>query len=440
MAKTILKNALLLKILNSTSQMIALLDKEMSIIFGNEALLEVIKMTTDEIRNTPYWDLPIWTHSDELKNKILFSMEKIFLGETINFQTTHLIENKGLRDYDFTIEPILDEQGEIQYLLAYSHDITQYKNAEVALQRTEKQLKTFFEYSTDGNIINTIEEAIHWEEYMDMGKEKELLDYIVHNQKTRISNKEMTKLFSSNGSCPEDLTSVLFDSLEEQKEFLKRLIKNKVIHFEKEYPQNDKVFNCTYVAIYDSENRYYGHFGIHRDVTEQKKMEKNLIKLATKDSLTEVNIRRHYIDLAQKEISLTDENNKIAILMIDIDNFKSINDTFGHDIGDKALISMAKLCEETIGDKGHFGRMGGEEFSATIYSDGNDNIAIGMAERLRKAIEDMLVPIGNLSIFFTVSIGVTFVEGKGELEGALKRADMALYEAKQTGKNKVVVN
>lgn len=429
---------LLVKMIDSSSQMIALLDTEMSIIFANKSMMDTLEMEERDVYNTPYWDLPIWEHSNELKNKILFSMEKIFLGETINFQVTQNIKGLGLRDNVFTIEPIFDSFEEIEYLLVYSYDITQYKIAEVALQRTEKQLKTFFDYSTDGNIINTIEEPVHWKEYFDNGNENEILDYIIKNQKTRISNKEIHRQFKTIENKNTDFTKFLFSNKDEQKSFLKKLIQNKIIHFEKEFLDLDLILSCTYVAIFDSENRYYGHFGIHRDITESKKMERELIELATKDSLTGVNIRRHYINLATKAFSLLDDLSKLGVLMIDIDNFKGINDTFGHDAGDKALIKMARLCEDVIGNDGIFGRMGGEEFSAIICYDSNRENALKIAEKIRIAVENLVVPLDNLSIFFTISIGISFSESAKSFESLLKEADRNLYKAKHTGKNKVV--
>jgi len=121
--------------------------------------------------------------------------------------------------------------------------------------------------------------------------------------------------------------------------------------------------------------------------------------------------------------------------MIDIDDFKNVNDTYGHDIGDKVLVEMTQTCEYILKEKGIYGRMGGEEFAAFIYNENGKGF--DLAEEIRREIEELSIKTDKEYLNFTVSIGYTEVERGHTMEEALKRADKALYKAKRTGKNKV---
>lgn len=197
-----------------------------------------------------------------------------------------------------------------------------------------------------------------------------------------------------------------------------------------------KILDCTFVPILEGGNQYSGSFGIINDVTKEVLQERKMEYLATKDSLTGTNNRRHYLELAWEAIyRLTNQGVQPAVIMIDIDDFKNVNDTYGHDIGDKVLVEMTATCEYLLENIGIYGRMGGEEFSAFIFNENGKGIEI--AEYLRKNIEDLVVKTDQGPLKFTVSIGYTEVNRGHTMEEALKRADKALYKAKRTGKNKV---
>ena len=161
--------------------------------------------------------------------------------------------------------------------------------------------------------------------------------------------------------------------------------------------------------------------------------------LATKDSLTGTNNRRHFLESTWTAMRDLTEGSNVspAVIMIDIDDFKNVNDTYGHDIGDKVLIEMTRTCEYILKDKGIYGRMGGEEFAAFIYN--KDGRGAELAEELRVGIEALSVKTELGHLHFTVSIGYTEVHKGHTMEEALKRADKALYKAKRAGKNKVEI-
>ncbi|MBM7570064.1 histidine kinase N-terminal 7TM domain-containing protein [Aquibacillus albus] len=180
-------------------------------------------------------------------------------------------------------------------------------------------------------------------------------------------------------------------------------------------------------------NEYHtvtGALIILHNITEQKLLEKELKMLATIDDLTGILNRRHFLTTSSKMLkSNTDE---IAVLMLDIDKFKQINDCYGHDIGDKVLQSFTAICKEIIQrHKGIFGRIGGEEFAATIPKVSLTK-ANEIAEAIRKGVASNNVFINDVDqISVTTSIGISIKDSNNaSIEQLLKQADEALYLAK----------
>ncbi|MBI5891732.1 MAG: diguanylate cyclase [Nitrosomonadales bacterium] len=176
------------------------------------------------------------------------------------------------------------------------------------------------------------------------------------------------------------------------------------------------------------------------DITERKKFQLELERRAQVDVLTGLNNRRHFYELAELEIERTRRYGKpLAVLMLDADHFKHINDSHGHHVGDAVLQKLGAVCRHTMREIDIVGRLGGEEF-AILLPEVTTAQAQEAAERLRKAVTAAAVPTQGESVFFTVSIGVTgLAETDRDIVTLLKRADAAMYDAKQAGRNRVCV-
>lgn len=126
-----------------------------------------------------------------------------------------------------------------------------------------------------------------------------------------------------------------------------------------------------------------------------------------------------------------------SVMFLDVDNFKSINDSFGHEVGDKVLVEVAQVVVNTVRGNDIVGRIGGEEFVAALPG-ADISVAQEIAERIRHKVETMNIPhLQGLCV--TVSIGIVTRENEHELEELIKEADKAMYQAKQSGKNRVQV-
>jgi diguanylate cyclase (GGDEF)-like protein len=175
------------------------------------------------------------------------------------------------------------------------------------------------------------------------------------------------------------------------------------------------------------------------DITERKKFQLELERRAQIDALTGLSNRRHFYDLAEQEIVRTRRYGKpLSIMMLDVDHFKPVNDTYGHPAGDTVLQQLSAICRQTMREIDIIGRVGGEEF-AILLPEASGAQALEAAERLRSAVAAIVVqPEQGVSISFTVSIGVAaLIAADDGVAAMLKRADEALYKAKYSGRNRV---
>ncbi len=177
------------------------------------------------------------------------------------------------------------------------------------------------------------------------------------------------------------------------------------------------------------------------DVTEQKVLEERLRDLATKDELTGLCNRRHFIELAEIELSRSRRKSApTSLAMLDIDHFKLVNDHFGHATGDRALFELARAMKETLRGSDISARLGGEEFVVLLPETTLEG-ALAVTERLRERVGRAEVPIGDGRLAkITVSAGIAELLPTEGLDALLKRADDALYLAKERGRNRSVVS
>jgi diguanylate cyclase (GGDEF)-like protein len=172
---------------------------------------------------------------------------------------------------------------------------------------------------------------------------------------------------------------------------------------------------------------------------ELEALSENLKTMSISDPLTGCYNRRYFQEISPKIISAAQRHRRsISILMLDVDFFKKINDSHGHLAGDAVLKGIVQACRTALREPDFLVRFGGEEFVA-ILPDTATGEALLVAERLREAIERLQVRVGELELRATVSIGLSeFVASEASLEKAFARADIALYEAKRSGRNRVV--
>ena len=167
--------------------------------------------------------------------------------------------------------------------------------------------------------------------------------------------------------------------------------------------------------------------------------EHRLVKQASTDPLTGLATRTHFQALAAAALArCRREARPVALMIGDIDHFKSVNDQHGHERGDQVLVHVAALLAAGLRDGDALARWGGEEFVA-LLPDCPAERAVAVAQRLRTAIAGSPLEVSGARLAVTMSIGLTQVEAGDTLETALQRADRALYESKHQGRDRVTL-
>jgi diguanylate cyclase (GGDEF)-like protein len=181
------------------------------------------------------------------------------------------------------------------------------------------------------------------------------------------------------------------------------------------------------------------HLELKHTRDELRKAVAELERLATTDSLTGIANRRYLLLMGENEFNRARRyDRQLSVLMLDVDRFKQINDTYGHALGDEALQAIAKAIVSALRKGDSFGRFGGEEFVAFLPETALDD-AVEVANRIRTTIAQLCLFSRKKPVQMTVSIGATEYSKQDEnLDKIIQRADRALYHAKHRGRNLVV--
>lgn len=190
-------------------------------------------------------------------------------------------------------------------------------------------------------------------------------------------------------------------------------------------------------TIWDNYQNSIGFQIIAFDITEKLKLK----ELAIRDPLTKIYNRNKIIEFIDFEIQKSKRYlTNFSLIMIDIDDFKNINDTFGHNFGDVVLIEFTKIISSTVRKIDIIGRWGGEEFLIVLPQTNLKN-SIKVAERLKQNFEKNIVTYNGISIpLNTASFGITEYKKKDTLNSIIERVDLSLYSSKKSGKNKITAN
>lgn len=193
------------------------------------------------------------------------------------------------------------------------------------------------------------------------------------------------------------------------------------------------------VVSHDSAGRPLRMIGTTSDITERKRIEAELQEFATTDFLTQLPNRRHFMGHIEAELTRIQRGNSqtAAVLMCDLDHFKSVNDQWGHAVGDLALKHFAGILREQLRKSDLAGRVGGEEF-ALVLGDASLDDALGFAQRVQQRLAQTPLIDGGQHIALTVSIGIaTMSAADSSVDAPLSRSDLALYGAKERGRNRI---
>lgn len=224
-------------------------------------------------------------------------------------------------------------------------------------------------------------------------------------------------------------------------EIIKRMVKNNerfdsVRYEQKQLTKDGRIFwtDTVLTGVYDEDGQLKELLGVSRDITEQVRLRNEIISLSQTDKLTQLYNRSKLDDLLECEFR---RSNRIglpfAVILLDVDHFKKVNDQFGHQAGDAILIQMADIFRSCIRSTDSVGRWGGEEF-LFVLPDTDEAGALRLAEKIRMRISETTF-VNPEQV--TASMGVSVYRGTGTLTAVIARADDAMYAAKKAGRNQV---
>lgn len=312
------------------------------------------------------------------------------------------------------------------YILSVIKDITELKLLENRLRDSEETHRLLADNATD--VIWTMDLSGKFT-YISPSVEK-LRGFTVEEVKSQ-SKEELL--------CKESVI-YLEQGLKDAIYSVENKLPFKVFRGDVEQPCKDGTTvwtDLTVSGIYDKDNNFLGMLGVSRDITERKRMEEEIRLLTEVDRLTQLFNRLKLDSVIKYEIERTKRSlSPLSIILMDIDHFKLVNDNFGHIVGDEVLKEVAKIIKESIRKVDTAGRWGGEEFMIVLPDSDLDGGRI-LAEKIRTKIESNdFSKVGRL----TASFGVAeFKDGISEIE-FVNRADNAMYQAKNQGRNKVCVS
>ncbi len=329
--------------------------------------------------------------------------------------------------YQIYTYPIIGETGIVSHIIEYTRDITDRKVAEESLKASEQRYMLAANGANDGLWdwfleSNSIYFSPRW---------KAIIGF-VNNEISHKPNEWLERVH------PHDRVQV--------ENTLSAHINGRTPHFRSEHRILHKDGAYIWVlsrglAVQDSSGKAYRMAGSMTDITERKQADEQLIFDALHDSLTGLPNRTLFMDRLTHAVGREKRNKEapMAVLFMDVDRFKVVNDSLGHTTGDKLLIAVSERLSETLRQGDTFARLGGDEFSVLLEDVKNRGEALSLAERMQAQLEKPF-HVNGKEIYTSVSIGIAFSSSEHhQPEHLLRNADIAMYHAKTAGDSRCAV-
>lgn len=393
-------------LLNAASDLAFLVDNQGTILYINEAAAGRFGKKVEEMIATKIDDY----YSDEERESRNAYMEVVkFSGQPVHFEEVYQDGVFATRIY-----PIFNPQDEIVKFAVFYNDITEHKKNEETIYRYSQIFSTInapMSFVDQNHIFRTANEA-----YLKVyGKKRE-----------EVIGRPIVEVFGRE----------VFQ--EHIKESIEKCLKGERVQYQGWFHLPGDKFSFMYMSynpLFTINRKVMGAVISAVDITENREAEEKLKQLYITDQLTGIFNRAKFCEAINEEIknAAASRNKRLSIVMFDIDHFKKINDTYGHDVGDEVLKKLVELVKGCTRESDIFARWGGEEFMI-LLPDADLEIAYNMAERIRSTIEKS--PFGEVDTV-TCCFGIAQFLPGDSVEMLTKRVDKALYKAKQRGRNRV---
>lgn len=315
------------------------------------------------------------------------------------FSTEKVSSQHGMRQFNTYKAPVIDDQGNLLGTVGIGHDITALENMSAELELILRSMPfAILVWNEEGTIINSNEK---FEEYFGISKSE------IIGQKSTAWSKEILKDFKEMNDVGYTEAKVYYDAPD----------------------MGPRILEINEVPIHDVFHNEAGRLCIYRDITKERELEEKIIKSSNSDFLTGLNNRRSFYQYIRENRRFQE----LGLLYVDLDRFKYINDTYGHKVGDEALVITAELLKECF-PKDFIARIGGDEFLITKLGAFTET---KLAEEASHFLERMGQTFSNSVCFqmLSASIGISSTKGADlDIDELIRQSDAALYEAKQAGR------
>lgn len=315
---------------------------------------------------------------------------------------------------------IRDKNGKAIRMLGAHTDITDLKETEKEITRLTKEYEKVF---------NGTQDAMFLIKVLKNGEFRYVRNNLAHQNKTGILLEQIM-----NKSPQELLGKEMGDIVSEN--YKKCVVAGNSISYEEELnlPFGDRIWLTTLTPIIEDDK--VSHIvGSATDITERKKLEIELEKQANYDKLTGLPNRRLFFERLERLIVESErDNTQFALLFIDLDGFKDINDNYGHEAGDEVLITAGQRIQKYIRKSDTAARMGGDEYSVLLRGIRDKKEIGNVVQKIHKALQEVM-HIGDNECYINSSIGIAIYPESGkDSETLLRNADFGMYEVKRNGK------
>ncbi|PWK13056.1 sensor domain-containing protein [Tumebacillus permanentifrigoris] len=401
-------------IAENVNDLIAVLDRQGMILYSSPSHKRILGYEAEYYEGKSSYE---FIHPDDLvKVEAVFAdmfESKQAAQVEIRFKSKEgwkLLEERGM--------PVLDEEGNVDGFVTVGRDITERKEEERRLEESEQKYRSLYDRNVDAVFSFDVNGKFTggnaaWEQITGYTED----ELIVHGRTLHLIAAEDA----------ERITHHLKKALLGETQFFEMTVINK---------SGQRInLSVTNVPIINKEC-IVGVFGIAKDITKRKRDEHMIYHLAYYDSLTGLPNRRMFLDRLQYALDVAEqERHLVAVMMLDLDRFKVINESLGHAIGDQILQEVAIRLQACIDPEHTVARLGGDEFALLLPKLSNADHAVDTANSILKAFQKTIL-IAGYEFHITSSIGISLYPDDGvDANTLLKHADTAMYIAKEQGKN-----
>jgi diguanylate cyclase (GGDEF)-like protein/PAS domain S-box-containing protein len=400
----------------------AILSPDKSWVQFNDRMCEMLGYTREELATRNWADL---THPDDLEANMI-QFERVVAGksEGYSLDKRYIRQDGGIVHAVVSAKGVRNPDGSARHFVAMVQDMTERKQAEEMLREREAVLHGITDSARDAIVMLDPEGRISfW---------NPAAEHIFGYTRDEALGQDLHLLLA-----PERYHDAHHKAFIEFQQAGRGNAIGKTLGLHARCKNGAEIAVALSLSAVHIQNQWQA-VGILRDETERQAQERELRRLATTDHLTGLANRRHFLGQVDLELERFKRYARpAALLMMDLDHFKQVNDTYGHATGDRALQHFATVAQAVLRRTDLLSRLGGEEFAA-LLPDADPEGAGHLAERLRGALADAPIPLETGNIALTVSIGVAlFSPADLETSAILGRADRALYRAKDRGRNRV---